>query len=571
MRKLLFLGLVGLAGQVLANGLFFSEYVEGSSNNKALEIYNATGAAVDLSLVTVNEYGNGAATPSYTVTLSGSLAPEDVYVISHASAVAEVQAVTDINSTVCYYNGDDAVELVYDGATVDVIGVIGSDPGSHWVAGDGYTNEFTLVRNASICDGSQALTEEDWTATGAPQWTAYPQNTFSYLGAHVAACGGGNLPPVIAGPSIDPDPAQPGLMTTVSADVTDDGTVQYVLLHYGLDAGLLDSMEEMLPAGGDAWSATLPPYDACTQVFYQITAGDTEGAVTVSPILNYTVACTLTIAEIQGGVADSPYDGLVVTTSGIVSAIGTSGSGSFFIQDASAEWSGIQVYGSSAVAVGDEVLVTGTVDEYFGQTEVILGEFETLSSGNEPYAPLTLAYSADMGEAHESVRVCFEGQFVCTSEANNYGEALLEDESGELMTDDLFYAFQPTLGGCYELCGVVYFGYGVFRLEPTGEADVVSCDAVSANELVGSFELGHAWPNPFNPSTNLSYTLERSAEARLAVYDLLGREVAVLVDGLVEGGAHVATFEAGSLPSGVYFARLTSEGASATQRLLLVR
>ena len=79
-----------------AGELFFSEYIEGSSHNKALEIYNGTGATVDLSTYTVELYSNGAASPSQSVALSGSLADGDVFVLAHASADAAILAEADL-------------------------------------------------------------------------------------------------------------------------------------------------------------------------------------------------------------------------------------------------------------------------------------------------------------------------------------------------------------------------------------------------------------------------------------------------------------------------------------------
>jgi|ADGO01.1.fsa_nt_gi Predicted extracellular nuclease len=78
--------IIGAATPVRAAAvdLFFSEYIEGTSFNKALEIYNGTGASVDLSLYTVELYSNGAAAPSQSVTLSGMLADGDVFVLATA-------------------------------------------------------------------------------------------------------------------------------------------------------------------------------------------------------------------------------------------------------------------------------------------------------------------------------------------------------------------------------------------------------------------------------------------------------------------------------------------------------
>src|SRR5690242_4775435 len=81
--------------QAAPTELFFSEYIEGSSFNKAVEIYNGTGAAVNLSAYTLQLYSNGAASPSQSATLSGTLANGDVLVVSRADADPSIVAVAD--------------------------------------------------------------------------------------------------------------------------------------------------------------------------------------------------------------------------------------------------------------------------------------------------------------------------------------------------------------------------------------------------------------------------------------------------------------------------------------------
>jgi hypothetical protein len=87
----------------------------------------------------------------------------------------------------------------------------------------------------------------------------------------------------------------------------------------------------------------------------------------------------------------------------------------------------------------------------------------------------------------------------------------------------------------------------------------------------GAVTVEGATPNPFAVRTTIHFTASRSAVARLAVYDLLGREVAVLVDGPVEAGPHAAAFDGASLPSGVYVWRLEAGGRTRTGRLTLLR
>ncbi|MDC0382940.1 lamin tail domain-containing protein [Schleiferiaceae bacterium] len=164
--------------------LFFSEYSEGSSNNKYIEIYNPTANAVSLSTYTVYQSGNGGSFTN-TFTTNATLASGDVYMIATNQADASIQAVADTVlafPSIAHFNGDDAMILVSGTDTVDVIGVPGVDPGSSWTVGTGSTANHTLVRMASIGAGST-----DWT-TGATEWDVYAQNTWTYMGAHTSNC-----------------------------------------------------------------------------------------------------------------------------------------------------------------------------------------------------------------------------------------------------------------------------------------------------------------------------------------------------------------------------------------------
>lgn len=161
--------------------LFFSEYLEGASNNKAIEIYNPTNASVNLSDYVIYRYNNGSPTPTDSLFMTGeTLAPGAVYVAGNPSAIAAIIGVSDSLHTITFFNGDDAMSLkkISTGQVLDVIGIIGNDPGVNWTVGTGATSEFTLVRKASISGGST-----NW-ATGSTEWDVYPQNTTTYLGSH---------------------------------------------------------------------------------------------------------------------------------------------------------------------------------------------------------------------------------------------------------------------------------------------------------------------------------------------------------------------------------------------------
>ncbi len=96
-------------------------------------------------------------------------------------------------------------------------------------------------------------------------------------------------------------------------------------------------------------------------------------------------------------------------------------------------------------------------------------------------------------------------------------------------------------------------------------------DDESASILNPSFLILNSYPNPFNPSTALSYKLQAASKVKLAVYDITGREVATLVDGCLPEGAHHAIFDGRELASGVYFARLKINGDVYTNKLVLLK
>ncbi len=88
---------------------------------------------------------------------------------------------------------------------------------------------------------------------------------------------------------------------------------------------------------------------------------------------------------------------------------------------------------------------------------------------------------------------------------------------------------------------------------------------------VESFSLQQNYPNPFNPTTTIEFTLNRKDHTKLAVYDLLGREVKILVDERLDAGHHRVEFDASRLPSGLYFYRLQSGAQVHTRKLTLIK
>jgi len=171
--------------------LLISEYVEGSSNNKYIEIFNGTGGSVDLSDYALLLFSNGSATPSISNTLSGTLANGAVKVYQNSSAT--LYAGED-NSSVAF-NGDDAVSLykLSSAAYVDIFGCIGEDPGSEWTSGALSTLNQTLVRKSTVASGITANPGSGFPTLGT-EWDTYAQDTISDLGTHTFSGGGSPAP-----------------------------------------------------------------------------------------------------------------------------------------------------------------------------------------------------------------------------------------------------------------------------------------------------------------------------------------------------------------------------------------
>jgi len=155
----------GNGGSGGGSSLIFSEYAEGSSNNKYLELYNPGSSAVDLAAYTLLYYANGATTVSESNTITNgtadSLVPGGVIVLANENATLFTGP---IHRTYGYpsalaFNGDDAIALAKDGVVIDVLGTIGN-------AGD-WGKDTTLVRKSTISSPSATFTASEWTVKGS--------------------------------------------------------------------------------------------------------------------------------------------------------------------------------------------------------------------------------------------------------------------------------------------------------------------------------------------------------------------------------------------------------------------
>lgn len=183
---------LNLCARVQAQDLIISEYVEGTGNNKYLEIYNGTCKQIDLSTYQVRAYHNGAlpsGAPSYVIALSGTLPVGAAYVIAHPSATAWT-GTPNLTSANLQFNGNDALVLFEaTRGAVDIFGSVGHDPGSSWRNTTGTTTvDKTLARKACVYSGitvNPDLPGISGFPTLFTEWDTLGVNNTSGLGSHV--------------------------------------------------------------------------------------------------------------------------------------------------------------------------------------------------------------------------------------------------------------------------------------------------------------------------------------------------------------------------------------------------
>ena len=220
---------------------------------------------------------------------------------------------------------------------------------------------------------------------------------------------------------------------------------------------------------------------------------------------------TLSIYDIQfnnNTNGASNYEGSQVYTGGIVTAVRDDSS--FYLTSGSGAWSGIYVYSKDyLLSEGDSIVLDAEVDEYYELTELKnVTNLQVISSGNI-FSPSYCNTAAANSEEFEG---CFVevSNAICNNDNAGFGEWIVNDGSGDLIIDDLFYAFTPILNQSYTVSGVVTFSYGAFKLLPRNGSDVagfISIDETTKNV----FDM---YPNPLNQS-NLNITLQNNSNVRL--------------------------------------------------------
>jgi len=386
--------------------LFFSEYIEGSSNNKALEIYNGTGAPIDLG---ANNYAvqmcfNGSTTCTLNIPLVGTVAAGDVFVLAQSAAGAPILAQADQTNGSGWFNGDDVVVLRKGGTLIDVIGQLGFDPGTEWGAGLTSTADNTLRRKATIEAGDSNPSDS---FDPAVEWDGFATDAFDGLGSHSIA--EGDAPPAVASTT----PSNDATEVALDADVTVTFSEGVAVTGSWFTISCTKSGEHTATGSDGPTTFTLDPDEdfvtgeACTVEIAsaQVSDLDTDDPPDLMAAdFAFSFTTPVQIHDIQGASHTSPLVGRRVSgVAGIVTA--ELGNG-FYLQSSTPDADeptseAVFVFTSSAptVNVGDDVLVAGRVAEFrpggatstnLTTTEITSPSVIVLSSGNALPVPTVL-------------------------------------------------------------------------------------------------------------------------------------------------------------------------------------
>ncbi|HEX2046023.1 MAG TPA: Ig-like domain-containing protein [Gaiellaceae bacterium] len=355
--------------------LFFSEYIEGSSNNKALEIFNGTGGPIDLDAgeYSVQMFFNGNPSAGLTIGLDGVVGGNDVFVLAHSSASTEIQAQADQTNGAGWFNGDDAVVLRKGSTIIDAIGVAGQDPGTEWGSGLTSTADNTLRRKATIQTGDPNASDS---FDPAVEWNGFDTNDASDLGSHTIV--EGDAAPAVSSTT----PAGGAAEVPLDADVTVTfgEPVDVAASWFSISCATSGAHAATESGGPETFTldpdADFAPDESCTVTVHaaQVTdrdADDPPDAMAADFAFSFrTIGPPTRIHEIQGASHTSPLVGERASrTPGIVTAKTSSG---FWFQDPAPDGDpstseGLFVFGSAAAArvtVGDAVEVSGNIVEF---------------------------------------------------------------------------------------------------------------------------------------------------------------------------------------------------------------
>ncbi len=285
-------------------------------------------------------------------------------------------------------------------------------------------------------------------------------------------------PVSIANVEITPEIAVANQEVFISAEITSaNGNISSAKVFWGFSIDMLDN-EIAMSASGNLYSTSIPGQAEDATVYYKIVASDGTSEYSTVPYTYYVPKVftgeLVSIYDIQGQVDNSPYAEQIVSTSGIV----TGSFGSFyFIQNGTGLWNGIYVYESGRnPAIGDSVIVTGKIKEYYGKTEIAeISDYYFIAS-NKPLPEPVNIETGNILEGYESILIkANNATCVMADYFDNFFMWWINDGSGILKVHNTsIFEYEPELNASYDVTGPLNYDFDEWKIELRFETDVAA-------------------------------------------------------------------------------------------------
>ena len=352
-------------------------------------------------------------------------------------------------------------------------------------------------------------------------------------------------------------------LTTINTATLDVGDPKLVHLATATQpAGYLDVLTAC-----DVKSSQQVPMDSCQQ--FEFRAGITPITFVQTPSIGDSSQCV-----------DQQ-----VTIAGIVSTPTIALGGPFYMQDrGGGPWSGMYVYQTAAnFNIGDSVVVSGLVDEYYNMTELVSIDYAVRRGINKPITPTvvevdSLLPDSPVAEAYECVLVKVESVEVLTG-PNPYDEYSVGHDSVAVPVTSRMEHDYPGCGSIIDMTGCLEYAYGAYMIEPRNNDDInviVPCVAGIGTEGRFPLRLHQNAPNPFVGTTTVRFSVPRTMRVRLAIYDISGRLVRVAADKEMTAGEYDLIWDGrdnrgADVGPGIYFFRMATPERALQNKMVLLK
>jgi hypothetical protein len=407
------------------------------------------------------------------------------------------------------------------------------------------------------------------------------------------------------------------------------------VLFYSVNNGAWQQVAMPTPGASDSVSAgTIPAQAPGSTVRYFIKVTDADNQVTMLAnsgtltqydtskgfffytVIDRSAKPVLSPADIQTTVytnGRSPYIGAIDSVGGIItadtsalrlSALSNGGTNAWYMQSGNAPFSGLWIVGPDTtmakLKMGDSVVVTGSIQENFDVTRLSsISKARIVASGKPLPAPVKLktevfgdgASNGNLNaEPYEGMLVRFDSVQVTSIDPvfaepteywiSNSSQAVLVRRDGRntysnALSDTVVGMTIVKVGNKFSsVTGILYYSNGRYKVTPRTNADFTGFNPLSVrreNGVANAYALEQNYPNPFNPTTTLRYSIPREGVVTVKVFNIVGQEVATLVDDMQSAGTYSVTFDASKLASGMYLYRISSGEFSQVKKMLLIK